>query len=876
MSQWLAALLSLMVACTFASAQHEETIVRVPEVGFQLTIPAVDWGHRVERDNGGLNAVIIGPDPSNVVVRLSIQVSAVLAVATETASTDVRQVVESIAKMTDISEVEAIELELAGHKAPGLRLIQKAKGEEFRVHLMFMHSRGIRYRVQFHAPRDQFAKHWKTAEKILAGFELIELDPEANEQWRLGQLAARCGSQIDWAADWEEASKRAREQGRLIVVAVHAQPGFVVGNQLNQRVFMSREIISLMDHRFIGWRWSAGQRAPFVDHNVFGLSGSTFGVGLLVCTPDGQVVRQVFLLDPDLVADALRGALRDHPKLAPPPPPPPKAASLAETVAFLIDSGQLERAHALLGEPKGDEPGVLAFQRTRLSRIERRGSAALTALQVAKERVDPSFEFALPLEEARIRIGMGQNGIAEDVLRRSLAGNPEASYRAEAKSLLGILSLAVGATERARDEWTALTRELPEQPAAWTAAAALLGPALKIELQPDLRWPTEAEARVAIIPDPAPMVTPLKLAPALSGAVEWLAAAQRTDGGWDVPFGMGDLHSAPGAIEMAIQAIATCALIRTADMWQQDRPDQAQRCREAARRGLQRYLADRQLGRLHPRPVAFMDYTCWGSSYGLLCVSAALDSNLGFVDTMTDEQRAQLRDEAARLIEDLVRVQADNGGWSYYISGKVGGQAVGASMSFTTATVLLSLHAALDLGLDVPRDVINRGSACLASMRGTNGIWEYMRVGPGPHAAGVVDASGAAARSPVCTLAMLRLGLVPTSAMTSAFESYIEHLDGFSAEARKALMHAGASGQGSHYLLYDYSTAAEALHAVDSDALDAATRKRARSAISRGLAHCRNADGSFVDNPIIGCAAGTGLAALTLLDLLQDPAINKD
>ena len=43
-----------------------------------------------------------------------------------------------------------------------------------------------------------------------------------------------------------------------------------------------------MEHRFVGWHWSHGQDAPFVDHDVFGLSGTTFGVGLLVCTPDGE------------------------------------------------------------------------------------------------------------------------------------------------------------------------------------------------------------------------------------------------------------------------------------------------------------------------------------------------------------------------------------------------------------------------------------------------------------------------------------------------------------------------------------------------------------------------------------------------------------
>jgi hypothetical protein len=78
-------------------------------------------------------------------------------------------------------------------------------------------------------------------------------------------------------------------------------------------------------------------------------------------------------------------------------------------------------------------------------------------------------------------------------------------------------------------------------------------------------------------------------------------------------------------------------------------------------------------------------------------------------------------------------------------------------------------------------------------------------------------------------------------------------------------MHAGADGQGSHYLLYDYATAAEALRAADG--LDDALRSSVRTAILREMARCRSADGSFVDNPLLGQAAGTSLAVLTLLEL---------
>ncbi|MHC5024319.1 MAG: hypothetical protein ACYTGG_10490 [Planctomycetota bacterium] len=868
------ALLSLVLSCAHA-AQDPGTTISAPEAGFQLAIPDVGWAHRVQRGDGALQSVVVGPEASGGLVQLSIQVTTVADNSVEAVAAQIGALRAAIANEPTISEVEDLEFELAGHSALGLRVVQEAYGQVFRANVMFLRARGVQYRVQFHAPRDEFPEQWAIAQDVLAGFELIEIDAIGLERARLRTLAARCGSQVDWAGDWEDASQRAHEEDRLIVVAIHAQPGFDLGHRLNESVFTDPGVIALMKHRFVGWRWSTGQPAPFVDHDVFGLSGTTFGVGLLVCAPGGEVLKQVFLVDRVLVADALRSALREYPGLA--PPPARSTTTLAEQLAFLIDSGQLEAADELLGAPRDDEPRDIAFERARLRRVQRDGDAALVALQVAGRTEVPGSGPAptpamLLVEEAAIRIGMGQNDAAGDVVRRCLENDPEPEQRAEAMLLQGALAWAQGDVARARESWTALTHVLPEQPSAWIAAAALLGPMLEIDIRPNLSWPTAAVERMAVIPEPAPASSPLEIASGLSDAIEWLLDAQRTDGGWDVPFGSGDTHPAPDGIRQASQAICTLALARAAQAWEAKTPRQAARCRQAASLGLRRYLAIRQIVREHPRPVAFMDYTCWGSSYGLFCVAAALDPALGLVDALPADVRAALEEEGSHLVEDLVRIQAPNGGWSYYISGTVDGRSSGTAMSFTTATVLLALHAAKERGIAVPAEALDRGSGCLASMRGANGVFEYMRQGAGPHAAGDVPPAGAAARGPVCTLAMQRGGLLEPDAMTPAFQIYIEHLGVFGAEARKALMHAGPAGQGSHYLLYDYSTAAEALRATDVAALSVDTRGPARAAILRMLARCRNADGSFVDNPIIGCATGTGLAALTLLDLMLDPA----
>ncbi|NOG55418.1 MAG: hypothetical protein HND57_14040 [Planctomycetes bacterium] len=883
----ITALLLVVVLATLATvaipAQQQDNTptaaaleITVADAGFQLTVPgdiAPAWTHRVQPGTGEITALYLEPADAGGLIQFSIRATEVANPETESAASDAQQISQYIAANEGFSEVQDIQLEVGNQTATGLRLIQAASGRQYRVVLVFLHSRGIRYRFQFHSPRETFDDHWEAVKDILAGFELIELDEAARTQNALRQLALRCGTQVEWSANWEQAAQQATEQDRLIIVSVYAQPGFAIGNQLNESVFMSPEVIALVKHRFVAMRWNRGQPAPFVNHEVFGLSGTTFGAGLLVCTPDGQVVRQMFYLQPLLVADGLRDVLQENPEVAPAPPPDP-AADRAEAIAFLIDSGQLNAAGNVLGEPNTNEPLAVTLERVRLHRIRRSGDRALEALRLAKtaQHPDPALQVRLLLEEATVRIGLGEIKAAKEALQQCLNEQPkDDETRAQAMLLLGEIAWAEGNVDQAKAQWNTLAHDLPEQPFAWVAAATLLGPVLDMGITPDIRWPTEAAARIAEIPAAAPASAPFEIKSALVAAADWIVNAQRTDGGWDTRFGMGDTHPAPGPVALAVQSIDTLALFRAAQHFQNnDDPERARACRQAAQRGLTRYLDDRALSRQHPRPVAFMDYTCWGSSYGLFCLTALLNTDFDFADISHAESQAVLSKEIEYLISDLVRIQAGNGGWSYYLSGQIDGQAVGAAMSFTTATVLHALQLAKDAGYDVPDDTLSRGYACLASLRAANGNFAYMRQGEGAFTVDAVGPNGSAARGPICTLALHRGGLLTADAIQPAFQTYADHLAGFSAEARKALMHAGAAGQGSHYLLYDYSTAAEALKAAGPDVVDQATRTAARTAIMHGLSRCRNADGSYIDNPIIGCSAGTGLAVLALLDLAQD------
>jgi hypothetical protein len=68
-------------------------------------------------------------------------------------------------------------------------------------------------------------------------------------------------------------------------------------------------------------------------------------------------------------------------------------------------------------------------------------------------------------------------------------------------------------------------------------------------------------------------------------------------------------------------------------------------------------------------------------------------------------------------------------------------------------------------------------------------------------------------------------------------------------------MHTGADAQGSHYLLYDWATAAEA-----AAELPPAEAARTQRVVLDQLLLCRTDDGAFLDNPILGRDLGAALA----------------
>ncbi len=689
---------------------------------------------------------------------------------------------------------------------------------------------------------------------MLAFFLPLLLAQGADPDAVLRERAALCGSEVRWAADWETAAARARAERKLVVVAFQNYPGFEIDDLPSIGPFMDPDIVALTNARFVPLRFRLGMAAPFTDPAVYGTSPTSFGVALMLATPDGAIVRETFSLDSAVVLEFLRGGLRGHAGLAGPPPlenPPTGSAAeraLAEG-AWMLVCGELEAAERLLAdcERLGGAPRLPLVQSEdlRLRRDLRGALATLTQATIAPQLAEEAAESAAWLYTA-----LGELDAAQASLDLPAADSPRRRF------LRATLMLGRGERAAGGAALRALALEEPPTRWSWYAAAAVRSPAFALQEEWNFA-PPSAELIAEALPLTRGPLPAGEATRARREGVEWLLANQRADGSWAHPHEIGVAPGAdPPLIGLGATALAGIALARESQALAASEGDAAlaPARRAAAGRALDN-LAARAAelrARTTRKPEVLMDYSVWSNPYALLLAAECLPAGIG--------APAPAQAMAADAVAALVAKQKSGGGWSYYLSSTIAGssQPLEVSMSFTTAAVLTALLRAPEAGAAVDEEVIAEAVRCLEAMRRPDGAFLYL-VEHTSHTPVGGTPGDAAGRGPACALALLRAGHADAAAVRARLELFVAHLPELAREQGKALMHCGPEAQGSHYLLFDYMNAAEAL-AV----LPAAERAPFRAPLLAAVLAARNADGSFVDNPQIGRAAGTAMAVIAL------------
>jgi hypothetical protein len=414
---------------------------------------------------------------------------------------------------------------------------------------------------------------------------------------------------------------------------------------------------------------------------------------------------------------------------------------------------------------------------------------------------------------------------------------------------LGACQTVLSDEVTAGETWRRLTREFPESRWAWRAAAHLADPPSAEGLAFRLRRPDDAVLEFLATPPREPLASS-EIARGVQSVTSFLLRHQREDGSWrSTPAEMGAAAYRTDVLTAAVTAICGRALLMLPG-------DDA---RAAARRALS-YVAQWSLAQGQERDTTLLlDYGPWGYAYALRFVGMCAEAKL---ETSHDLDRAR-----ASLISALKLSQMEGGGWNYRVFTSVNGDTTSTnqSASFMTATVALALMEAARHGDPVPGEMIDAALDCLEQMRGPEDRFEYF-LSHGQAAQHFATAAGSAGRGPVCTLALYKGGRATVDDLRESLETFATHLPSYARERGKSLMHAAPDGQGSHYLLFDYSWSATTLAE-----LPASERDVYRKPLIDCVLQARLSGGSFLDNAINGRHYGAGMA-LEALQALADAA----
>ena len=806
--------------------------------GFAIDRPE-GWTVHESGANGGAYDLRFHAPGTNGLTGISIQIGP--NDGAESGDAVVERSIEWTRGREEYASVEAVTVTLGDQELPGVSTRFVLMGQrEFRIRQLYRVEGDRLFTLQSHAPHDEYERWSAELDRVLATFRLVAPSPDVTRRTRLQELAARCGSEVDWAPSWDAAAERARVTGRPVLVATRMQLGFDIGDTIRQVTFMDADLVALANRRFVPLVYRKGDPAPFVDADVYGIGPSGFGTAIFVCSADGEVLHELASLDPLAVHAHLVDWLMEHGD-AEAPASPARGAARAEE---LCERGELHAALHLLEGERGARAGLV---RARVHRLRSDGDAALRALEEARAALPPGdhvLAAEVAAEEFLVRMRMGDDEGARDLAERVVAEGSRATPAA--LFWLGVLATRAEDPSLAKHEWGRLVDGFPESRWAWRAAAELIN----VRFALGLAMPTEFARAGHLRELRAPAYAPIEAshAPAAEQvAVDYLVREQLEDGSWEHPAFATRGDREDGKSHPFVDAVAAIA---GAALLERGRED-------AAERALAFVLGVHGRRAADDDPIVFMDYKTYADAWCIRFLADAIEAGLG--------DAGELRGSIARHVASMRTRHRANGGWSYYLSQSADPDAerLEQSISFVTALAALALQRADDVGVATGDDLLGDALACLAAMRNPNGAFEYMLM-VGASASGATGLPGAAGRSPVCELALYRGDESDLERLRGALDAFVEHRHDLHAQLGKALMHCGPAGEGCHYLFFDYATAAEAVAELPD-----AERARYRAVLLELILDARAPDGAFRDTPLNGWAYGTAMALAALRDLRE-------
>ena len=704
--------------------------------------------------------------------------------------------------------------------------------------------------------------------------QLPEEDPGAQQ---VAELAARCGSELEWSADWAAAAARAQAEGKPVCIVFEHYTVLDIPHTIASGALMDGDLVSMLRERFVMLRLGIEDPAPFREPWAWGMGSHSWGGSILFASGRGEVLEELGVPNTFLVADAARRVLARQasgaagsagaataPATAPATPAATPAAtsattattekpasSLAHDSAERLDLGEralrrgdLQAARALLDRSESARGHALLAS---LLRQERRGDEALHELADARRVADPEDPAAaallqdLTVEEGVVHMRLGQWAEAQELFQRALSDAPGGARAAEARFWLGAVVMLQKGYPQGSEHWQALVAEHADSRWAWKAAANLSGIGSFVNAGERLDWPEPAIFEAVSRPA-AGKLSVGQVERAQRDAVAYLVGSQLADGSWVAP--MDAFSVTPSGYTFAVTGLCGASLLPFAGT--------DTLAKAAVIRAETYLLAVHAAGGFHAGSDLAGVYSIWGRVYALRFLAQCRAAHIG--------GDARLQTALDELLQSVLDGQHDGGGWPYIMLQGDGGTGFDPSASFLTAGVVLALLDVRAAGTAVPQEALDGALRFLASLRHADGGFRYMRDAPEAE-----DNPEAAGRGPVCALALLRGGAGDVEALAVSMKRFDEQRAALKHEWGKDTCHTGPEGQGAHYLLFDWAFAAEAV-----GELPHSRQATYRRALLQDLLDVRDAQGAYADMPSLGRAYGTAMALAAFGSLAEE------
>ncbi len=279
----------------------------------------------------------------------------------------------------------------------------------------------------------------------------------------------------------------------------------------------------------------------------------------------------------------------------------------------------------------------------------------------------------------------------------------------------------------------------------WLAAlVALLVPSVAEAAKPAKPAKKGSPAESGPRPNPVPTPKPEAIDEAVQRGVEFLLLRQNKDGSWGSARNTKRLNiyaPAPGAHHAFRSAVTSLCISALIEVGEDDK-----RVTEAIDRG-EAWLFE-HLPRVR-RATGDAIYNSWAHAYSIQALVRMLNRR------PDDQERVRrVRKLMESQLDLLQRYECVDGGWCYYDSYAQTKHPSDDSVCFVSATVLVALHEAKQVGVEAPERLIDRATASIRRQRKPDfsycysESWKYYPMYP------INRPGGSLGRSQACNLAM--------------------------------------------------------------------------------------------------------------------------